>query len=44
MSAQCWHRYVSDLDGVDYCERCGDCPAEREAERELREAENEAGL
>ncbi len=41
---RCWHRYVTDNDGVEYCNRCGHCPAEIEAEHELREAENEAGL
>lgn len=34
----CWHHYVPDVDGENYCDRCGDCPGERAREAE---AENE---
>ena len=32
--SSCWHRYVRDNDGTDYCEKCGDCPAERNQEED----------
>lgn len=29
------HHYVPDLDGLLFCDRCGDCPAERERDRQI---------
>lgn len=31
---QCWHLYKPDLNGLEYCIKCGDNPDERLAEQE----------
>lgn len=37
---QCWHHYVPDLDGLDFCTKCGDCPGERLAEQQAELEDN----
>jgi hypothetical protein len=40
----CWHHYVTDVDGQSFCDRCGDCPAERAREAELEAIEQAQAL